>query len=481
MKNAKKIIGRIEECKRLDKCMRADNAQLVIVYGRRRVGKTYLINQYFDNKFAFKLTGIFEQNRETQLKNFITELEFRTRKKHKQPKDWYEAFGLLRDYIEELPKDAKQVIFFDEMPWLDTQKSDFLSSFEWFWNYYASTIDNIVFIVCGSATSWMDEKIANNKGGLFNRQTGRLYLEPFKLYEVEKYLQSRGINWSRRDIVECYMVMGGIPYYLSLLDAQLSYKQNIDALFFKKKGELWDEFEHLYKSLFSNSDSYVKVVEALSEKKGGLTRNEIISKTKMPAGGTVSKIINNLILSGFIRVSGFYNKKKKDAVYQLADYYTLFYFKFIKNNYGKDEHFWINATDNPAMRSWTGLTFEQVCKDHIPQIKNKLGVSGVLSEESAWFTTSDEENGVSGAQIDLLIDRRDGVVSICEMKHSINEFEIDKKYDMNLRNKIAAFVRTTSSKKTIQVVMITTYGVKENMYSSIVNSQVVLDDLFYPL
>jgi hypothetical protein len=481
MKNKTKIIGRIEECKRLDKCMRADSAQLVIVYGRRRVGKTYLINQYFENQFAFKVTGIFAQNKETQLRNFITELDFRTKEKHNQPKDWYEAFGYLRNYIEELPKDTKQVLFFDEMPWMDTQKSDFLPSFEWFWNHYASTIDNIVVVVCGSATSWMDEKIENNKGGLFNRQTGRLYLEPFKLHEVEKYLVSRGINWSRRDIAECYMVMGGIPYYLSLLDSQLSYKQNIDALFFKKKGELWDEFEHLYRTLFTNSDNYIKVVEALSEKRGGLTRNEIIKKAKLPAGGDVSKIINNLLISGFIRVSGFYNKKKKDALYQLADYYTLFYFRYIKNNYGKDEHFWLNATDNPTMRVWAGLTFEQVCMDHILQIKHKLGISGVLSEESSWFVAQDEENGVSGAQIDLLIDRRDGVVSICEMKHSINEFEIDKKYDMNLRNKIGAFVQSTKCKKTIQVVMITTYGVKENMYSSIVNSQVVLDDLFYQM
>ena len=202
--------------------------------------------------------------------------------------------------------------------------------------------------------------------------------------------------------------------------------------------------------------------------------------TKLPAGGDVSKIINNLLLSGFIRVSGFYKKKKKDALYQLCDYYTLFYFKYVQNHYGKDEHFWMNATDNPAIRTWAGLTFEQVCMDHILQIKKKLGVSGVLSEESSWFITSDEENGTSGAQIDLLIDRRDGVISMCEMKHSINEYEIDKKYDMSLRNKIGAFVKATDCKKTIQVVLITTYGVKENIYSSIVNAQVVLDDLFHP-
>lgn len=481
IKNKTKIIGRIEECRRLEKCMRADNAQLMIVYGRRRVGKTFLINQYFNNNFAYKLTGVYGQDKEFQLKNFVAELELRTKAKYKSPKDWHEAFSYLRDYIETLPKDVKQVLFFDEMPWMDTQKSDFLPSFEWFWNHYASTVDNIIVIVCGSATSWMDEKIANNKGGLFNRQTGRLYLEPFKLFEVEQYLTSRGIHWSRRDITECYMIMGGIPYYLSLLDSELSYKQNIDELFFKKKGELWNEFELLYRTLFSNSDNYIKVVEALSEKKGGLTRNEIIHKTGFATGGEISKIIKDLTVSGFLRVTGFHNKKKKDALYQLADYYSLFYFKFLKNHYGKDEHFWMNSTDSPMYRVWTGLTFEQVCMDHVPQIKQKLGISGVLSEEASWFVSSDEEQGISGAQIDLLIDRRDGVISICEMKYSINEFEIDKKYDMTLRNKIDAFVKATKCRKTIQMVMVTAFGVKENMYSGIINKQVTLDDLFYEM
>lgn len=479
MNNNQNIIGRIEECSRLDRCMRSNTAQLVVVYGRRRVGKTFLINEYFNNRFAFKLTGVYGQKRKEQLQNFTAELNRKSKKKYSVPVDWTEAFNCLRDYMDGLSEDDKQIVFLDELPWLDTKKSGFLPAFEYFWNDYASAKHNIVVVLCGSATSWMDEKITKNKGGLFNRQTCRLYLEPFSLYEVEEYLISRNIKWSRYEIAECYMIMGGIPYYLNLLDSEESLHQNIDRLFFKKKGELWDEFDHLYNTLFSNSEYYVSVVEALSEKRGGLTRNEICTKVGKSNGGDISKVLNNLVLSGFVVVCDFYERKKKEALYQLSDYYTMFYFKYIKNHYGKDEHYWTNSVDNATRKAWEGLTFERLCKDHIKQIKHKLGISGVLSEESSWFVKADDDKGIAGAQIDLLIDRRDHVVSLCEMKYSINEYDIDKEYDANLRNKIASFSKVTKCKKTVQLVMVTTYGVNRNKYSGLVGTQVVLDDLFH--
>ena len=290
--NGKRIIGRAAEQERLEKCMCANQAQLVIVYGRRRVGKTFLINQFFGGRFDFKLTGAYAEPKETQLRYFSAELNRQTGEERPAPKDWIEAFELLRAYLSSLPVEGKHVVFFDEMPWMDTQRSGFLSAFEWFWNDWGCTQDQLVFIVCGSATSWMVEKIAENRGGLFNRQTCRLYLQPFSLRETELYLQSREIEWSRRDIAECYMILGGIPYYLSLLDAELSFNANIDNLFFRKRAELWDEFDHLYKTLFSNSEQYIKIVEQLSKKRMGLTRGEIAQQTKLPANGALSKMLN---------------------------------------------------------------------------------------------------------------------------------------------------------------------------------------------
>ena len=473
-----KIVGREEECERLEDCLRGETAQLIIVYGRRRVGKTFLINEFFDQKFAFKVTGAYKQPKAVQLRHFMMELNRRTGETLPEARDWDQAFEYLRDYLGRLDPNEKQIVFLDEMPWMDTQKSGFLAAFEWFWNDWASAQDHFVFIVCGSASAWLDEKFANNRGGLFNRQTCRLYLKPFQLSETEEFLKRKGIQWTRYEIAECYMIMGGIPFYLNQLKSRYSLSQNIDGIFFRKQGELWDEFDHLFSTLFTNSDAYVRIAEALSRKNGGLTREEIGNATGIAVNGTLTKMLNHLISSGFARVSSFYGKQKKDQRYQLSDPYTAFYFKYIKDHYGKDEHFWSNSLDNPSRRAWTGLAFEQLCKEHIPQIKRRLGISGVLSAEYVWQTRGDAELGIPGTQIDLIIERRDRVINLCEMKFSVEEYMIDKTYDALLRNKMESFRRMANSRASLQITMITTYGVRRNMYSGRIQSQVVLDDLF---
>jgi hypothetical protein len=472
------LIGRNMECELLEGCMEDSEAQLIVVYGRRRVGKTYLINEFFNHHFAFKVTGANGKGKSFQIQSFIEEFHRKGYEHHHELKEWREVFSVLRDYLESLPRDEKHVVFLDEMPWLDSSGSDFLPVFEWFWNDWGSTVKNLVFIVCGSATAWMVDHFDRNMGGLFNRQTCRLFLKPFTLTETEQFLLSRNIQWSRYQIAECYMIMGGIPYYLKQLNSRQTYTENIDRIFFMDHGPLWDEFDHLFRTLFANSEIYVKVVEKLSEKPGGMTRKEIAQKTKIGESGFLTIILNNLCLSGFIRISAFYGKKKKDTKYQLSDYYTAFYFRFLKDHYGKDHNFWSHANDYPSRRAWSGLTFEQLCKDHIPQIKAKLGISGVLTEESIWFTEEEPELNLPGAQVDLVIDRRDQVTHLCEMKYSINEFVIDKDYDAVLRNKLEAFRRKTKSKKTLLITMITTHGVHRNMYSNLVQSEVCLDDLF---
>jgi len=471
-----KIIGRERESAQIQKCMNSNQAQLVIVYGRRRVGKTFLINNFFNGRFDFKIAGSYAQPKEVQLKNFITELNLQTRQKLKVPENWNDAFFLLREYLESLPKDEKHVIFFDEMPWLDTPRSDFLPSFEYFWNNWGAAQDNLVCFICSSATAWLIENIAKNKGGLYNRQTARIYLEPFTLNETEQYLKTNGFEWSRYQIVENYMIMGGIPYYLSLLNNEMTFEANIDNMFFRKRALLWDEFEHLYATLFNNSEQYLKVVEALSTKKIGLTRKEISQISKLPPNGVLSQILENLVNSEFVRAYQFFGNKKQDTLYQLSDYFTLFYYKFLKNYSGKDEHFWSNSIDNPSVKAWEEFTFEQVCKDHIQQIKKKLGISGILTEISSWFVKSDEEN--DGAQIDMLIDRRDKTINICEMKFAVDEYEIDKDYEKRLINKIERFRNSSNTKKALHLTMVTTYGVKRNIHSGRVQSEVTMDDLF---
>ncbi len=471
-----RIFGRQDEVKRLDRCMAENEAQLVLVYGRRRVGKTFLINEYFDNRFDFKFTGTYDQPRDVQLANFSRELNRQSGSDKGVPSDWTEAFYSLRDYLETRTKAGKCVVFFDEMPWMDTFKSGFLSAFEYFWNSWGNAQKNLVFIVCGSSTSWMIDKIEKNKGGLFNRQTCRLYLEQFNLAATEEYLISRNINWSRYDIVCCYMILGGIPYYLRLLDPEKTFPENIDNLFFRKRAELWDEFDNLYRTLFGNGDQYIKIVECLSKKRGGMTRGEISEVTKLPPNGQMTKMLSHLERSGFIRIHNTFGKSKRDRIYQLADYYTLFYYRFIRDNYGKDEHYWRNTSDSSARKAWEGFSFESICWDHIDQIKTGLGISGVMTEHFTWNKRGDDSG--KGAEIDMIIDRKDRIISLCEIKFYGSRFEINKDYDQNLRNKLEVFRETTKTAKTLQIVMVTTYGLTKGKYNGLITRDIKMDHLF---
>ncbi|MBQ0071610.1 MAG: AAA family ATPase [Spirochaetales bacterium] len=470
------IIGRKKEQKELDWCMTTTAAQLVVVQGRRRIGKTFLITQYFDNTFDFRLTGSYCQPKHVQLRNFSDEMCRRTGNAIAVPKDWTEAFFVLRQYLEELPQDRKQVVFFDEMPWMDTAKSGFLPAFEYFWNDYGSTKDNLVFIVCGSASSWLSDHIAHNKGGLFNRVTCSLMLDPFTLRECEEFLEKRGFLWSRYVITVCYMILGGIPYYLNFLRNTMTLEENIDALFFHHAGKLRGEFLELFRTLFTNTNLHAKIVEVLSTKRSGMTMGEIAEKAKIPHNGDLKHCLENLMDSGFVRCYRFFGNKKKNLTYQLCDPFTLFYFHFLKNQEGRDEAFWRNSQGNAAIRTWKGLAFENVCMDHLEAIKKTLRVDHLPTECSVWHTAKDEEH--DGAQIDMLLDRQDHIINLFELKFSEEEYAIDAKYEKSLRNKLSVFRYATGTKKALHLTMVTTYGLLRNKYSEICQEQITLDDLF---
>jgi hypothetical protein len=371
-------------------------------------------------------------------------------------------------------KKRKKVVFIDEMPWMDTHKSGFVSALEWFWNSFASAQKDIVLIICGSASSWIINKVINNHGGLHNRVTKQIYLKPFNLNECEQMLAANGISFNRHQIVESYMIFGGIPYYLSLFQKRLGLSQNVDHLCFKDKGKLTDEFENLYASLFRNYEKHIAIVKALSTKAKGLTREEIIESAKLPNGGNLTRTLEELEISGFIRRYHSFAKKEKGAIYQLVDFFTLFYFNFMFEMRENDESFWTNFIESARHRAWSGYGFEQVCLAHLPQIKHKLSIAGVLTRTAAW-RSNDKENF---AQIDLLIERNDKVINLCEIKYASEQFVIDKKYDEILRDKRGAFRAETKTTKAIHLTFITTYGLKHNAYWGNIQSEVTMEDLF---
>ena len=469
------IIGRKEEQQILHSAVQSENSEFVAVYGRRRVGKTYLIRETFGYKFTFQHTGLAKGNTKEQLFSFAISLRDAGYDDCPIPKSWLEAFSLLSAYLKN-STDEKKIVFLDELPWMDTPRSNFISAFEHFWNGWASARKDIVLIICGSATSWIINKVINDHGGLHNRVTKQIALQPFTLKECEMFAQSKGLEMSRYQLAECYMVLGGIPYYWSLLEKGLSLAQNIDKIIFAKNGKLSNEFDQLYASLFKSPEQYIDIVTALGKKKVGMTREEIIVAIDKYSNGALSKVLDELEYCGFIRKYNGFDKKSKQAIYQLIDNYTLFYFKFIRQNENNDEHFWSASIDSAMHRAWSGLAFERLCMAHMQQIKAALGIAGVLSNVYSWRKETDETS--DGAQIDLLIDRKDQVINLCEMKYSLSEYVIDAEYEQKLRNKKSAFINATNTRKAVHLTMVTTFGIKANAHSGIVQNEITLEDLF---
>ena len=473
------ILGREVEVRRLNTAKNSRKSEFIAVYGRRRVGKTFLIREYFRNQMDFELTGLANASTRQQLVNF--QATFQQQAAHTTPlptpKNWIEAFQQLKTYLGGIKGQdkGKKVVFFDELPWLDTARSDFIMALEHFWNSWASRRRDIILITCGSAASWMINKLINNHGGLHNRVTERIKMAPFNLRETEQMLRAKNIVLDRYQIIQLYMAMGGIPFYLDAIRPGLSAWQIIEELCFRKGALLASEFQHLFASLFKKPAKHELIVTTLATKTKGLTRKELIKATGLSSGGGLTRTLRELEESGFITSYTPFNRLSRDTLYRVSDFYSLFYLRFIKNNRNYDPGVWVNAIDDSSHRAWSGYSFEQVCLAHIQQIKKALGISGIVSHASSWKSPNPE----NPAQVDLLIDRRDKVINLCEIKYSIAPYRIDKSYAEILRTRINAFRTETRTRKGIFLTMITTYGLQMNQYSnSLVQSSVTMDALF---
>jgi hypothetical protein len=469
-----KIIGRKAEQEALRQYYGSGLPEFLAVYGRRRVGKTFLIREFFNGGFHFYATGLANRKKEDQLKIWNDAIKNSFGESGEYADNWLDAFTLLRSKLDKPRGQKRKVLFIDEAPWMDTQKSGFLTALEHFWNGWASGRADIFLIICGSATSWVVKNLFKNKGGLHNRVTRRMRLLPFTLRETEAYLTEKEISFGRYRICEAYMIFGGVPYYLSLLSKGLSLPQNVDALCFYDDGPLRNEFDELYSTLFKNSAQYIKVVTALCKKTKGLTRDEIIGETGLTSGGGLTKILDELDLCGFIRSYPNYSMDENLILYQLMDPFSLFHLRFIGKKSPRNPRYWTSNLESPSLSAWKGYAFEQVCLSHSEQVKQALGVAAISTEISSWRS----RRSSPGAQIDLLIDRKDGVINLCEIKYNKAEYAITAAEERQLRNKIAAFESETRTKKSIHLTMVTTYGVMQNIHAGLVQSEVTIDNLF---
>jgi uncharacterized protein len=472
------LIGRKKEKDLLLKALDSDESEMIAVIGRRRVGKSFLIKKTYGERIVFELVGLQHANNAGQLRNFRTALGARSAAPSamKKPADWLEAFFQLAQYLDETKPASKSVVFLDELPWLAGKKSNFLMGLGWFWNSWAVN-RNIVVVVCGSAASWMIEKVVNDRGGLYNRITKRIYLQPFTLAETEAYLQARNTRFNRYQIAQMYMAMGGIPHHLKEIEAGKSAVQNINDVCFSQGGLLLDEFPRLYPSLFANAEHHLAAVRALAGSHQGLTRQDIVHKAKLPEGGNISTMLEELEQSGFIGSYFPFDKKKKDKLFRLTDEYSLFYLHFIENHRNQGSDTWQHLSQTPAWASWSGYAFENLCIKHLPQIKKKLSIAGVYAEASSYLQRA--ADGTPGLQIDLVLDRRDQVINLFEMKFYAAAWNMTKAEALGLLEKVEWFKRHTKTAKQVFITLVTAMGATQNEHSLMaVDSEVWLDDLF---
>lgn len=475
------MVGRKKEITELSNIYNSNKAELVAIYGRRRVGKTYLIDETFSDRITFRHAGLSPVDKQrkgilkAQLEQFYYSLQIYGMEKTKKPETWMEAFFLLEKFLMSIDDGSRQLVFLDELPWLDTPRSGFITAFEGFWNNWACHRKNLMVIVCGSANSWILDKLINNHGGLYNRVTYEIKLSPFTLAECEEFLQNNGVKLSRYNITESYMILGGIPYYLGYFQRGRSLAQNIDNMFFSKNAKLKDEYSRLFRSGFSKPDIMMEIVNYLYTRNAGMTRQEISNELGIKDGGVLSDYLNALIASDFVIKYVPFGLKKNQVYYKLVDPFCMFYLKFVRNKTTLEKAFWQKNISKQSVVSWRGFAFESVCFNHIEQIKMTLGVGGVVSTESAWSKKKDDTEGM---QIDLLITRDDNVVNMCEIKFYSDEFVVDGSYYRTLQKREVTLSALISPKMVIHNTLITTYGLCDNEYSGIFTRVVTMDDLF---
>lgn len=470
-----KLIGRKREIELLDNYYHSGRAEFIAVYGRRRVGKTFLIRQYFKGDFAFDVTGIIEGNRAEQMAAFYTALKSYGYE-GKMKSSWIEIFYDLRILLEgKIKKGKRCVIFIDELPCFDTRKAGFVNALGYFWNSWANWQDEIMLVICGSATSWLVRNIIDNHGGLHDRITHEMCLHPFTLAEAEEYFLDQGFMWQRLNVLQAYMAVGGVPYYLSLFERGESPAAGIDRLFFSNNGELRKEYRRLFYSLFRNAQPYIDIINVLVKTPGGMNREEIASAMKCRNNGRLGDMLMDLVYCDFLKKTNVRGKtvKTNDAIYRVVDFFTIFYNTFISKS-GIDEHFWSHNANSSAVKVWYGLAFERVCASHVPQIKNALGISGVSSMAYTWRSRKSDP----GAQIDLVIERADNVVNICEVKYSSTQYSLKQDEYLKIENRIATFREETATKSGLIPTMITTFGLKEGGYASSIHASITMEDLF---
>lgn len=481
--NTTNIIGRKRELETIDRLYRSDKSEFLAIYGRRRVGKSYLVDEAFRDELAFSVVGTFKKcedgeetiYKKTQLRHFYRSLlDYGLDDSYQEPENWLDAFDLLKKLLISNDR-RRKVIFIDELPWLAGPKSsELIEELGYFWNSWAAKQRDVFLIVCGSATSWMLDNVIRDYGGLHGRLTEKIYLAPFSLAETGAYYRSKGFHMSDYEIALSYMAIGGIPYYMDRMRADRTLNQNINEFYFRNV-TIDQEFRDIYTGLFQSAERYIDIVSSLAGKFYGMTRNELLENTKLKGGGTFTRMMDNLQECGIVRSFSRYGKQRKETIYQLCDFFTLFYLNFVGHK--KQRTDWTSFQRSHEYESWSGRTFELLCSRHIDRIRDALRIKSV-GQDYCWSGQTPDGRNV---QVDMVIPSPDERTDyLCEMKFSESRYFVTADYEKNLLDKLDAFRNSKNHKPShsLLLVMVTTMGLGNSAHNHIVNAELTLADLF---
>jgi AAA+ ATPase superfamily predicted ATPase len=465
-------IAREKEAHILDRLWDSTEAELVALYGRRRVGKTFLVRSILGQRIPFfELTGVKDGSTRLQLDNFAKVLSrvFYPGISVAPPKTWHQAFDMLVAAIDARPPDEKTTIFLDELPWLASPRSGLLQALDHAWNAELSRRPKVRLIACGSAASWMMKNVINAKGGLYNRVTRRVHLRPFSMLEAAAYLKSRGVRFTPMQMITTYLALGGVPYYLRLIEPELSAMQALHAVCLAPEAPLSDEFDRVFASLFEHDHEHQKIVKELAKHRYGVERKKLVKLLGKRSGGRLSNRMTELEASGFIRAFTPYGKDTRDTYYRLVDEFTLFCLRWMipvtRKGGGYTASGWQSQIRQPSWHSWAGYAFEGVCLKHADVLQDLLAFSEVPSQVGTWRHVPRGGRDGNGAQIDLLYDRDDGVLSLCEVKYRDGEYALDRGAARSLMHKLDVFQRRMKPRKRISLSLITSGSFRPNAWS----------------
>ena len=493
------MIGRKKEIKLLNEICDLEESSLVAIYGRRRIGKTYLVNHMFkkyrQDCLFFEFTGAYDGDKRGQIDNFIDQVyEWFYVEPSFEIKSWSDAFRFLKRTIDkEIKKrdsNEKVIVFLDEVPWIDrSNKGGFLSALGYFWNTWCEPRENVVLILCGSNSSWIRDKILKNaRGSLYQRVTHQISMYPFDLKETKAYLlEQKGFMIDNKTVTDIYMIFGGVAKYLSFLNPNESSAENIDRVFFSIHGSMYREYDELFSSLFADkSDYYKSVIELLCTRRSGFSLSDISKAFNEKLGGKLRLAIAELEECGFIKGLSKYGNSVRGVNYMIVDPYILFHHKWIKGFSRNDiatlpNNYWLHKSSSQSYAVWSGYAFEIVVMVNIRLYLNAIGRLGFFSGVYHWQHMAKSEDE-QGAQIDMVVNYGNNIFDILECKYYNSEYVISKEYAKNIKNKLSMFKKYglySKQKSELRLVFLTSYGVKMNAEAHSLNiSRVCLDDLF---